>query len=132
MVQISIPMPVAAIVCKSGRFDLTDGVAMKSAVKRLMSEKRPIHSLVSNAGIIFNALFQITTEQVLRQQFEVNFFSLFNFTQSVSKLMVRQKQGSIVNISSTAAQDGYSGKSAYGASKAAVIALTESTAAELG
>lgn len=113
-------------------FDLTDSAAMKLAVKQLMSDKRPLHGLVNNAGITLNALFQMTTEQALRQQFEVNFFSLFNFTQSVSKLMARQKQGSIVNIASTAAQDGNAGKSAYGASKAAVIALTESIATELG
>ena len=77
-------------------------------------------------------LHRISKEKALRQQFEVNFFALFNFTQSVSKLMTRQKQGSIVNIASTAAQDGNAGKSAYGASKAAVIALTESIATELG
>ncbi|MCU6670075.1 SDR family oxidoreductase [Enterobacteriaceae bacterium H4N4] len=113
-------------------FELTDTIAMKLAVKKLMSEKRPLHGLVNNAGITLNALFQMTTEQALRQQFEVNFFALFNFTQAVSKLMVRQRQGSIVNIASTAAQDGNAGKSAYGASKAAVIALTQSIAAELG
>ncbi|RXW30757.1 SDR family oxidoreductase [Enterobacter ludwigii] len=113
-------------------FELTDSAAMKAAIKKLMSDKRPLHGLVNNAGITHNALFQMTTEQVLRQQFEVNFFALFNFTQSVSKLMARQKQGSIVNIASTAAQDGNAGKSAYGASKAAVIALTNAIATELG
>lgn len=113
-------------------FDLTDTAAMKIAVKQLMTDKRSLHGLVNNAGVTLNALFQMTTEQALRQQFEVNFFALFNFTQSISKLMARQKQGSIVNIASTAAQDGNAGKGAYGASKAAVIALTQSIAAELG
>lgn len=46
--------------------------------------------------------------------------------------MIRTKKGSIVNISSTAGLDGNSGKSAYGASKAALIAMTKSVAAELG
>lgn len=113
-------------------FELTDTAAMKLATKQLMADKRPLHGLVNNAGVTLNALFQMTTEKALREQFEINFFALFNFTQLVSKLMARQKQGSIVNIASTAAQDGNSGKSAYGASKAAVIALTESIAAELG
>lgn len=113
-------------------FDLTDTDAIKAAVKRLMSEKRPLHALVNNAGVIFNALFQMTTVQALRDQFEVNFFALFNVTQPISKLMTRQRFGSIINIASTAAQDGYAGKAAYGASKAAVIALTHSIATELG
>ncbi|MDQ9204141.1 SDR family NAD(P)-dependent oxidoreductase [Cronobacter sakazakii] len=55
-------------------FDLTDNDAMKGAVKRLMSDKRPLHALVNNAGVIWNALFQMTTMQTLREQFEVNFF----------------------------------------------------------
>jgi NAD(P)-dependent dehydrogenase (short-subunit alcohol dehydrogenase family) len=97
-----------------------------------MSEKRPIHALVNNAGVTFNALFQMTTVQALRDQFEVNFFALFNFTQPVSKLMTRQRFGSIINIASTAAQDGNAGKAAYGASKAAVVALTHCIATELG
>lgn len=113
-------------------FDLTDTDAIKAAVKRLMSEKRPIHALVNNAGVTFNALFQMTTVQALRDQFEVNFFALFNFTQPVSKLMTRQRFGSIINIASTAAQDGNAGKAAYGASKAAVVALTHCIATELG
>ena len=113
-------------------FDLTDGEAMKLAVKRVMSEKRGVDVLVNNAGVTLNALFQMTTESNLREQFEVNFFALFLFTQYISKLMVRRKSGSIINIASTAGEDGNPGKSAYGASKAAVIAMTKSIAAELG
>ena len=113
-------------------FDMTDYTLMKSAVKRIMTEKRQIDALVNNAGITYNALFQMTTEDNLRNQFEVNFFSVFMFAQYISKLMTRQKCGSIVNIASTAGEDGNPGKSAYGASKAAIIAMTKSIAAELG
>ncbi|MDR1921727.1 MAG: SDR family oxidoreductase, partial [Candidatus Adiutrix sp.] len=111
-------------------FDLTDPRAMKAAVKTL--EKRAIDVLVNNAGVIHNALFQMTGEETLRRQFEVNFFALFFFTQYISKLMVRRKSGVIINVASIAGLDGNPGKSAYGASKAAVIALTKSIAAELG
>lgn len=113
-------------------FDLTDYDAMKNAVKLIMNSKIPVDALVNNAGIIYNALFQMSTEEKLRQQFEVNFFSTFIFTQYISKLMVRQKSGSIINISSTTAMDGNTGKSVYGATKAAIIAMTKSIAAELG
>ncbi|GKV93420.1 SDR family oxidoreductase [Pectobacterium aroidearum] len=113
-------------------FDMTDYAAMKQAIKRLMTDKRPIDAVINNAGITLNALFQMTSEDILRKQFEVNFFSVFLFTQYIAKFMARQKHGSIINISSTAGEDGNPGKSAYGASKAAVIAMTKSIAAELG
>lgn len=113
-------------------FDLTDYDAMKEAVKGIMSYKIPIDALVNNAGITYNALFQMSTQENLRQQFEVNFFSMFVFTQYISKLMVREKRGSIVNIASSAGIDGNPGKSVYGATKAAVICMTKSIATELG
>jgi 3-oxoacyl-[acyl-carrier protein] reductase len=113
-------------------FDVTDYAAMKETVKHIISGKRKIDVLVNNAGITYNALFQMTNEENLRQQFEVNYFSVFLFTQYISKLMTRQKSGSIINIASIAGEDGYSGKAAYGASKAAIIAMTKSIASELG
>ncbi|MDR1472903.1 MAG: SDR family oxidoreductase [Synergistaceae bacterium] len=113
-------------------FDMTDGASMKAFVKGLMSDKREIDVLVNNAGVTHNALFNMTTEVTLREQFEVNFFSVFLLIQYISKFMVKQKSGSIINIASTAGEDGNPGKSAYGASKAAVIAMTKSIAAELG
>lgn len=113
-------------------FDLTDYAEMKKAVMAIRNEKLPIDALVNNAGITHNALFQMSSEDALRQQFEVNFFSMFLLTQYISKLMVRQNSGSIVNISSTAAFDGNPGKAIYGATKAAVYAMTKSIANELG
>jgi 3-oxoacyl-[acyl-carrier protein] reductase len=111
---------------------LTDYEAMKIAVKTIMSSKLPVDALVNNAGITYNALFQMSSTDQLRNQLEVNFISLFIFTQYISKLMVRQKKGSIINIVSSAAFDGNPGKSVYGATKAAVVAMTDSIAAELG
>jgi 3-oxoacyl-[acyl-carrier protein] reductase len=113
-------------------FELTDYDVMKQKVKELMAYKKPIDVLVNNAGIIYNALFQMSTQEQLRSQFEVNFFSVFMLTQYISRLMVRQKKGNIINLSSAAALDGFSGKSVYGASKAAVISMTKSLARELG
>jgi 3-oxoacyl-[acyl-carrier protein] reductase len=111
--------------------DFTDQEQIKTAAKTIMSDKKPIHGLVNNAGIILNRLFQMTSLEDARKQMDVNFFAPFLFTQYIVKIMIRQKLGSIVNISSTAAQDAYSGRSAYGSSKAAVICLTQTIAAEL-
>ncbi|MDY1038785.1 SDR family NAD(P)-dependent oxidoreductase [Lelliottia sp. CFBP8978] len=113
-------------------FDMTDYDAMKLAIKKIMSDKRPLDAVINNAGITLNSLFQMTSEAQLRAQFEVNFFAVYLFSQYIAKMMVRHQRGSIINIASTAGEDGNPGKSAYGASKAALIAMTKSIAAELG
>ena len=112
-------------------FDMRDANAMKDAIKVIRSIQLPIDGLVNNAGITYNALFQMTSQEELRNQMEVNFFAPFLFTQYISKLMIRNKRGSIVSISSSAALDGNSGKSAYGASKAALLTMTMCISEEL-
>jgi len=113
-------------------FEMTDHEAMKAAVKEIMAAKRPVDGLVNNAGITHNALFQMSGLEEARRQMEINFFAPYLFTQYIVKLMLRNKGGAVVNVSSTAALDGNAGKAAYGASKAALIALTKSIAEELG
>jgi 3-oxoacyl-[acyl-carrier protein] reductase len=112
-------------------FDLVDGAKMKEAVKVIMAERIPVDALVNNAGITYNALFQMTSLEKMREVFDVNFFAQMIFTQYIVKLMVRQKSGSIINISSSAALDANPGRGAYGASKAAVICMTRAMAHEL-
>lgn len=112
-------------------FDLRDPSAMKEAISEIRAKKLPIDGLVNNAGITNNKLFQMTTMEELRNQMEVNFFAPFLFTQYVSKLMIRNKKGSIVSTSSSAALDGNSGKSSYGASKAALLTMTKCISEEL-
>ena len=113
-------------------FDLTDIDKMKEAVKIIRSMKISIDGLVNNAGIAGNSLFQMTSLDELKRIMDVDFFAPFAFTQYISKLMVRQGKGSIVNISSTSALDANSGKSAYGSAKAALCCMTRTIAEELG
>ena len=111
--------------------DLTDSNRIKEVVQNIMKDKIKIDGLVNNAGITYNALFQMTSIDELRKQFEVNFFAPYILTQYISKLMVRGGGGSIVTISSSAALDCNSGKSAYGSSKAAVLCMTKCISQEL-
>lgn len=113
-------------------FDMTDHDQLKLAVKSITSTKRPVDILVNNAGITYNALFLMSTMAKLREVFEVNFFSQFLLSQYIAKTMMRQKKGSIINISSSAAIEGNAGRSVYGASKAAVVCATKAMAEELG
>lgn len=112
-------------------FDFANTNEIKEAIKVIMGSKQQVDILVNNAGITYNALFQMTTMDKMKEVFEINFFSQFLFTQYIVKLMIRQKSGSIVNISSTAAIDANAGRAAYGASKAAVICMTKAMAEEL-
>ena len=74
----------------------------------------------------------MTSIKKLKEVFETNFFGQSNFTQYILKSMVKNKKGSIINISSSSALDGNEGRSAYSASKNALIAQTKVLSRELG
>ncbi len=113
-------------------FDLQNNDQMKAAIKIIMNSKKTVDVLVNNAGVTYNALFQMSTLDKMKEVFDINFFSQLLFAQFVVKLMLRHKKGSIINIASTAGIDGNAGRSIYGASKAAIICATKAMAAELG
>jgi 3-oxoacyl-[acyl-carrier protein] reductase len=112
-------------------FDFANLDEMKASFKGIMASKQKIDILVNNAGITYNALFQMTTLDKMMENININFIAPFFFTQYVVKLMLKNKTGNIVNISSTAAIDANPGRSAYGSSKAAIICWTKVMAAEL-
>jgi len=114
------------------RLDLTDPESIKLALSCVRKADEPLSGLVNNAGVTYNALFQLSHLQAARGVFEVNFFGLLDLMQGCARLMARQRTGSIVHVASTAAIDGNPGRSVYGASKAAVITLTKASARELG
>ena len=115
-------------------FDLANDDEMKQAVKQIMGMKVPVDAVINIAGITYNALFQMTSRKKLDEVMKIDFSAPYFFTQSVVKLLLRNpsKNTAIVNIASSAALDGNSGRSAYGASKAAVICATRAMAEELG
>lgn len=119
------------VVVRKLYFDLTKEAEMKSALKVLISEKAKIDILVNNAGVAHGGLLQMTKITTIKEVFEINFFSQLYIIQYISKLMMRQKSGSIINIASIAGLDGYPGYSAYGSSKAALIYATKTLAKEL-
>jgi len=112
-------------------FDLADVEQVKEGVKKIISAKQPVDILINNAGIIFTALFQMTTMEKMKEDFEINLFSQLFLTQQISRIMSRQKSGSIINVSSSAAIEGNEGRIAYASAKAAIIASTKVMAKEL-
>lgn len=113
-------------------FELTDKEQIAQAVKTIRGSQRQIDILVNNAGITYNALFQMSNEEQIRRTMDVNFVAPYLFSQYIIKLMLRTGGGNVVNIASSAALDGNSGRSIYGASKASVVCATKAMAEELG
>ena len=113
-------------------FDLADSDQIKTAAKEITSEKMPIDILVNNAGAIMTAPFLMTSMDKMHEMFELNYFSYMQFSQIISRQMLRRKMGSIINLSSSAAITGNEGRAAYAGAKAAVIASTKVMARELG
>jgi 3-oxoacyl-[acyl-carrier protein] reductase len=114
-------------------FDAESGEEMKQAVKEITNVSKDIDILVNNMGIVYSVkLFQMTSMEEMRKEFDVNFFAQMEFTQYISRFMMRKKKGSIVNISSCAGLDGNTGMISYVSGKAALIGATKRLAIELG
>jgi 3-oxoacyl-[acyl-carrier protein] reductase len=91
-----------------------------------------IDILVNNAGITRDNLLMRMTEQDWDLVMAVNLKSVFNLTKAVQRFMIKQRSGSIINMSSVVGVNGNAGQSNYSASKAGMIGFTKSIAQELG
>lgn len=91
-----------------------------------------IDVLVNNAGITRDGLMMRMTEQQWDMVINVNLKSAFNFIHAITPVMMRQKSGSIISMSSVVGVSGNAGQANYSASKAGIIGLTKSMAKEIG
>lgn len=112
-------------------FDLADETAVTAAVQDILKEKLPVDILVNNAAVSYGSLLSRTPISQIRALFEVNFFAQLRMIQLVSKAMIRNTSGSIVNLASVSGMEIYEGNLAYGASKAAMIYATKTLSKEL-
>lgn len=113
------------------KLDLTDEESIKSGMKSVLDLKMPIDILINNAGIARFKPFMMTKMEDYKQMMQVNLYGPALITQYVLKNMVKQKNGSIINLSSISGLDANAGNAAYGASKAAVASLTRTLSKEL-
>lgn len=112
-------------------FDLADQEQIKEGMKTIVFSKQKVDVLINIAGLTYNALFQMTSMEKMKYVFEIDFFSQILVTQYIAKLMMRQKSGNVINVSSVAGIDGNPGQIAYSSCKAALIGATKTLAAEL-
>lgn len=111
----------------AGNFEDTDKV-----VKEIVKEFGAVDALVNNAGITKDNLLMRMSEEQWDAVIKVNLKSVFNFTKAVQRIMLKQRSGSIVNMSSVVGVSGNAGQANYSASKAGIIGFTKSVARELG
>lgn len=113
------------------KVDGRDYEASQEFIKSFVKEHGSIDVLVNNAGIVRDGLLMRMKEDDFDSVIDANLKSVFNFTKAVSRPMMRQKQGVIVNITSVIGIVGNLGQANYAASKAGVIGFSKSSAKEL-
>lgn len=111
--------------------NVADEAQVQAAVAEAHKAAGRIDVLVNNAGITKDGLLIRMSEQDWDDVISVNLKGVFLFSRAVSKIMMKQRSGAIVNVASVIGLVGNAGQSNYSASKAGVIALTKSTAKEL-
>lgn len=109
-----------------------DFAQTQEVVGKILADFGTIDILVNNAGITKDGLMLRMTEQQWDAVINVNLKSAFNFIHSVLPAMIRQRKGSIINMSSVVGVHGNAGQANYAASKAGLIALAKSIAQEVG
>ena len=120
------------VKAKSYASNAADFQQTEEVVKQVKEEFGSIDILVNNAGITKDGLMLRMTEQQWDAVISVNLKSAFNFIHACVPVMMRQRQGSIINMASVVGVHGNAGQANYAASKAGLIALAKSIGAEMG
>lgn len=121
----------------TGRFEGVDGdvrdfEAVNTLVAKAAEDFGNIYGVVNNAGVTKDTLLVRMSPEDWKFVLDVNLTGTFNFTRAVGPIMMRQREGRMVNIASVIGLSGNAGQANYAASKAGIIALTKSVAKELG
>ena len=117
---------------KSFQSNAADYKESQDLVENVLSDFGSIDILVNNAGITKDNLLMRMGEEDFDKVIEVNLKSVFNMTKAVQRTMLKQRKGSIINMSSVVGVKGNAGQSNYAASKAGIIGFSKSVALELG
>ena len=120
------------VKAKGYQSNAADFEAAHELAKEVLKEFGSIDILVNNAGITKDNLLMRITEEDFDKVIEVNLKSVFNLTKAVIRPMMKQRSGSIINMSSVVGLKGNAGQSNYAASKAGIVGFSKSVALELG
>lgn len=124
---VSIGVKAKGYQSNAAEFDTAQELA-----KEVLAEFGSIDVLVNNAGITKDNLLMRISEEDFDKVIEVNLKSVFNLTKAVIRPMMKQRAGSIINMSSVVGLKGNAGQANYAASKAGIVGFSKSVALELG
>lgn len=113
------------------RFDVADSAACQQAIDETVKTHGGLHVLVHNAGVAIDQLLMRLKDEDLDRQLAVNLKAAFFLSRAASRQMMRQRSGSVVNLTSVVGEMGNVGQTAYAATKAGLIGFTKSLAREL-
>ena len=113
------------------RLDVADTKACSAAVEAVFKEHGRLDVLVNNAGVALDGLVMRFKDDEWDKTLDTNLRGAFALIRAAARPMMKQKSGSIVNLTSVVGETGNAGQSAYAASKAGLIGLTKSVAREL-
>ena len=120
------------IKAKGYQSDAADFKAADELVTSVVAEFGTIDAVVNNAGITRDGLLMRMSEENFDEVIRTNLKSVFNIVKAVQKPMLKQRSGSIINMSSVVGVKGNAGQANYAASKAGILGFTKSVALELG
>jgi len=113
------------------RCDVAAPDSVRDLFQQVFQRHKRLHVLVSNAGVLDDALIGMVTRAQIERVFGTNTYGVLYCSQYASRLMARSGGGSIINVSSIIGTNGNVGQAVYGGSKAAVVGITRSLAKEL-
>lgn len=120
------------IIAKGYRSDASDYSAAEQLISSVVSDFSSLDILVNNAGITQDTLLMRMNEEMWDKVIDVNLKSVYNTVKAVLRTFLKQKSGSIINLTSVVGIKGNAGQANYAASKAGIIGFTKSVALELG
>lgn len=125
-------LAVYGIRAKGYRSDASDFKAAEELVNAVVADFGTLDILVNNAGITRDNLLMRMTEESWDEIMNINLKSCFNTVKAATRVMMKAKSGSIINMTSVVGVKGNAGQANYAASKAGIIGFTKSVALELG
>jgi 3-oxoacyl-[acyl-carrier protein] reductase len=130
--ELELQLQAKGVRAKAYHSDASDYKASEQLVNDVLAEFGKVDILVNNAGITKDGLLMRMSEEQFDMVIKANLKSVFNMTKAIQRPMLKERKGSIINITSVVGIRGNGGQSNYAASKAGIIGFTKSVALELG
>ena len=125
-------LQASGVQAKGYRSDASDYGAAEALVNQVVADFGTLDAVVNNAGVTKDGLLMRMSEEQWDTVININLKSVFNVTKAATRTLMKQKSGSIINLTSVVGIRGNAGQANYAASKAGIIGFTKSVALELG